>query len=149
LQVSQSSFLSTPYGFALFFLTLWCLISLIVSFMGGWHRLSLRFCAQGEPYGDTRTAGPFSYGVQMRYRLGYNNVIRITAAEDALYFSILFLFRIGHPPLRIPWNEIHIDRDKFLWQRYIVLTLGNEEKIPMRISERMARKLGILERLPS
>jgi hypothetical protein len=149
LQESQISFLNSPYGFAVLFVALWCLIPLIVSFVGGWHRLSLRFRAQSEPYGDTRTAGPFSYGVQMRYRLGYNNAIRITAAEDALYFSILFLFRIGHPPLRIPWNEIQIGRDKSFWRRYIVLTLGNEEMIPMRISERMARKLGILERLPN
>jgi hypothetical protein len=149
LQESQSSFLSTPYAFAVFFVALWCLISLIVSFVGGWHKLSLRFRAQSEPYGDTRTAGPFFYGVQMKYRLGYNNVIRITAAEDALYLSILFLFRVGHPPLRVPWNEIRIGRDKFLGRPYIVLTLGNEDKIPMRISERMARKLGILERLPN
>ena len=37
---------------------------------------------------------------------------------------------------------------KFLWRRYVFLLLGNEEKIRMRISERMARNLGILERLP-
>jgi hypothetical protein len=30
----------------------------------------------------------------------------------------------------------------------VVLTLGEQERIPMRISERMARKLGILERVP-
>jgi hypothetical protein len=55
---------------------------------------------------------------------------------------------VGHPPLRIPWNEIQFGRAKFLWLKFVVLTLGNEENIPMRISERMARKLGILERLP-
>jgi hypothetical protein len=30
----------------------------------------------------------------------------------------------------------------------ILLTLGERERIPMRISERMAGKLGILERIP-
>ena len=84
----------------------------------------------------------------MRFRANYGNIIRLTAAEDALYLSILFFFRVGHPPLRIPWNEIQFGRAKFLWLKFVVLTLGNEENIPMRISERMARKLGILERLP-
>ena len=85
----------------------------------------------------------------MRFKVSYGNVIRMTAAEDALYISVLFLFRIGHPPLCIPWNKIKIARTRFLWMRFVVLTLGGQERIPMRISERMARKLGILERLPS
>jgi hypothetical protein len=73
----------------------------------------------------------------------------MTAASDALYLSVLFPFRIGHPPLRIPWDEIRMRRTKFLWRRLVLLTLGNQEQIPMRISERMARNLGILDRVPS
>jgi hypothetical protein len=69
------------------------------------------------------------------------------AAEDALYLSVLFPFRVGHPPLRIPWNEIKLSRTKRFWFRYVVLTLGNQEHIPMRISERMVRNLGILDRI--
>lgn len=117
--------------------------------MGGWYSLSGRFRAQAAPYGETKTAGPLFYGVKMRFRVNYGNVIRLTAAKDALYISILFLFRVGHPPLCIPWTEIRFGRTKFLWWRHVFLTLGNEEKIRMRISERMARNLGILERVPS
>lgn len=141
--------MNTPYAYFAFFVILWCFISLIISFVSGWHALSNCFRSQTEPYGQTRTAGPFFYGVQMRFRTNYGNVIRLTAAEDALYLSILFLFRIGHPPLCIPWKEIQFSRTKFLWLRYVVLTLGEQERIPLRITERMARKLGILERLPN
>ena len=84
----------------------------------------------------------------MRYWSHYSSVIRLTAAGDALYASVLLLFRIGHPPLRIPWNEIQFGRAKRVWRNYVVLTLGNQEHIPMRISERMARNLGILDRCP-
>jgi hypothetical protein len=59
----------------------------------------------------------------------------------------MFPFRIGHSPLRVPWDEIRIRRTKFLWWRLVLLTLGNQEQIPMRISERMARNLGILDRV--
>jgi hypothetical protein len=82
----------------------------------------------------------------MRAWSHYSSVIRITAASDALYASVMFPFRIGHPPLRIPWEEIRFSRTKFFFRTYIVLTLGNQEKIPMRISLRMARNLGILDR---
>jgi hypothetical protein len=61
---------------------------------------------------------------------------------------VLFLLRIGHPPLRIPWDEIRFSRTNFFFRSYVVLTLGNEEKIPMRIPLRMARNLGILDRCP-
>ena len=61
--------------------------------------------------------------------------------------SIVFPFRIGHPPLCIPWDEIEANRTKFLWRNYLVLSLGSEERIPMRVSESTAKKLGILERI--
>lgn len=135
--------------FVLAFFAAWmAVICLLISILTGWHTLAKRFRAQAEPYGETRTVGPLFCTVYMRYWGHYSSCVRLTAAEDALYLSVLFLFRIGHPPLRIPWNEIQFGRDKFLWRHYIVLTLGNEEKIPMRISERMAGKLGILQRLP-
>ena len=142
--------LSHYYPF-LFLLTLFvaflCLMSFVSSFIGGWHKQSERFRAPSEPYGHTKSAGPLLYAVYMRCWQQYHNAIRLTAAGDALYLSA-FPIHIGHPPLRIPWNEIRIGRTKFLWRRYVVLTLGNEERIPMRISERMAGNLGILERTP-
>jgi hypothetical protein len=143
--------LSHYYPF-LFLLTLFvaflCLMFFLSSFIGGWHKLSERFCAQSEPYGHTRSAGPLLYAVYMRCWQQYHNAIRLTAAGDALYLSVTFPIHIGHPPLRIPWNEIQIGRERFLWRRYVVLTLGKRERIPMRISERMAGKLGLPERMP-
>jgi hypothetical protein len=129
--------------------SIFCAVSYLSSLLTGWHRLAERFSAQSEPYGDTRTAGPFPYTVYMRWSSHYSSCIRITTAADGLYLSVLFLLRIGHPPLHIPWNEIHLSRTKYFWLGCVLLTLGNQERIPMRISERMAKKLGILERLPT
>jgi hypothetical protein len=75
----------------------------------------------------------------------YSSVIRLVAADDALYLSVLFPFRIGHPPLCIPWTEIQFGKASFFWRTYVELTLGQQERIPMRISPRMARNLGILD----
>jgi hypothetical protein len=83
----------------------------------------------------------------MRFQTRYSGVLRMTAGYDGLSISVLILFRVAHPPLFIPWDEIVFSRSSFLWWRYVVLTLGRQENIPMRISERMARNLGILDRL--
>jgi len=140
--------LISAIGIAIFVAISWYALCFFISFMTGWHTLAQRFRTQAEPYGDTKTAGPFSYTVYMRHWSHYGGVIRLTAAADALYASVLFPFRIGHPSLCIPWSEIQFGRTKRLWWRYVVLTLGAQEKVPMRISERMARNLGILNRLP-
>ena len=115
--------------------------------VSGWRALAARFRCDAPPYGEVKTAGPLFYSVYARYWCGYGGVIRFTAAGDALYLSVLFLFRAGHPPLRVPWDEIRFAQTSYLWRRHVVLTLGNEEHIPMRISQRMARKLGIADRM--
>lgn len=132
---------------AVIFIAFWCAICCLISLMTGWFSLGRRFKRQSEPYGETKTAGPFFYTVYMRWWGHYSSIIRLTAASDALYASMLFPFRIGHPPLRIPWSEIQFGRAKFFFRTYIVLKLGSKEKIPMRISARMAGKLGILDRV--
>jgi hypothetical protein len=83
------------------------------------------------------------FHIQMRHQ-GCSSM-RMTTAEDGLYLSMSFISRIAHPPLAIPWNEIQIRPAKFLWIRQFVLTLGNKERIPLRISERIAYELGLLE----
>ena len=132
--------------FPVFFIGLWALIGLLISFLSGWWVLASRFSTTEQPFGDVKTAGPLFYGVYLRFWTHYSSVVRITAAHDALYLSVLFLFRIGHPPLRIPWNEIRFTATTYFFRRYMVLTLGTTEQIPLRISQRMACNLGLTER---
>lgn len=149
MQTGLDSFpLSALLVAILLVLALWSGICFLISLLSGWHALSLRFRAQAEPYGDIKTAGPFFYAVYTRFWTHYSSVIRLCAAQDALYLSVLAPFRIGHPPLRIPWEEIRFTRTEYWRRRYVVLTLGAQEQIPFRISERMARNLGILDRFP-
>lgn len=130
-----------------FVVGIFCAVCFLSSLLTGWHALAKRFRAESEPYGVTKSAGPFPYTVYTRWLSHYSFIIRMTAAEDGLYLSVIFLLRVGHPPLRVPWNEVQIQRTKWFWQRFILLTLGTQERIPMRISERMAGNLGLLERI--
>lgn len=147
-----NSLMNSTLGFAilaLFVVALWSVSMFLVGLLTGWSALARRFRRESEPYGDSKTAGPFFYTVYMRYWTHYSSVIRLTAAADALYASVLFFIRPGHPPLRIPWNEIQFASTKRFLRTYIVLTLGSSEHIPMRISERMASNLGIFDRFPA
>lgn len=149
MQISSiESYLATPLGIAILFAILWCASCYLISFSSGWFALSRRFKKRSEPYGEIHNAGPFFYTVYMRFWCHFTCLISLTAASDALYASILFPFRIGHPPLRIPWDEIRFGRTQYFFRNYIVLTLGDQEKIPLRISLRMAGNLGILDRCP-
>lgn len=156
MQEILNRLLNTPLGiavcsvaFAVFFATVWCLVCFVISLLGGWYALRRRFTKQSEPLGTAHTAGPWFYTVRMRSHGDYNSVIRLTAAEDALYPSVLLLFRPGHPPLRVPWNEITVSRTRRFFRNWVVLTLGSEEQIPMRIPERMARDVGLFDRFPA
>jgi len=147
-QVSTFNALVLP-GILIASAAFWCLVCFLIGLASGWSSLSRRFAAQSEPCGETRQAGPLFYSVYLRFWGHYSSVVRVISATDALYLSVLLPFRPGHPPLCIPWNEINFGRTRFLWQKFIVLTLGNEEQIPLRITERMAVKLGLMDHVPA
>jgi hypothetical protein len=124
----------------------WSMASMLFSVVSGWHGLIERFRQQpeDEPSGDTLEAGPFSHTVTMRSLGVYPGLIRMTSAKDALYLSVIGLCRVGHPPLRIPWQEIRLSERNTLFGWRMILTLGQDEQVPLRISARTARKLGLI-----
>jgi hypothetical protein len=125
------------------------LVILLDSLIRGWFTLAGRFRKLSDPVGETRTGGSFFDPVSMRSRGKYDGFIRLTAAEDALYLSVFFLFRLGHPPLRIPWAEIEFSRCQYFLRHDVVLILGKQEHIPLHMSPRIATKLGGLPFGPS
>jgi hypothetical protein len=42
-----------------------------------------------------------------------------------------------------------VGETKQFWKRYVVLTLGERERIPVRISPRMVEKLGLEQKMKS
>ena len=129
--------------FPVFFVTVWVLVSYVLSLLSGWHSLARKFRNDTPPTANARAAGPLFYRVNLNDWVGYSSVIRIINAPRGMYFSVVFPFRIGHPRIFIPWDQIKISKTKRWWRNYLVLTLGTEEQIPMRISEAMAREVGL------
>ena len=113
-------------------------VSFVVSLVSGWHLLAQRFRADG-PF-EGRIYRWFQAG--MRWSMHYGNSLKAGATSEGLYIAPVFLFRIAHPPLFIPWKQIRIGSSKWLGFWVIVtFTLGLEEQVPFRIGARLARKL--------
>jgi hypothetical protein len=132
----------------LFIVCIWILALTFSSVLSGWSTLANHFRSDLDPSGETLTATPLFYTVYLRYWTHYSGIVRIVSAADGLYLSVFLLFRPGHPPLRIPWNEIQFSQTRYFFWNYVVLTLGNEEQIPLRIPQRLAERLDLLDGPP-
>ena len=124
--------------FIAFFGALWVAILTIISRIGGWWRLSRSY----------RHAGPLSgnrwlfQSMSMRYSANYNGCLTVTANELGLGFSMWMIFRVAHPPLFVPWQDISIEsvRD-FLGRERVELRFAREPEVFMRITPRLAQKI--------
>jgi hypothetical protein len=110
-----------PRWLAVAFPLFWCFISYIIGQAGGWAGIHARF---GGPPGPIPAGRSFEAG-----RIGiakYNGVLRIAHDRFGLYLSVMVLFRVGHPPLFIPWNEVGpATRVKQLWTERVRFTVGH------------------------
>jgi hypothetical protein len=126
---------------------IWTGLNYLLGRVSGWQLLARRFRAHQRPSGKTRSAGPFYTSIYLTKHGQYQNIMRLTADEDALYLSVILIFRTNHPPLRIPWSEITIAPARLWFSAKVMVTLGTEEKIPMYLSPTTAQKLSLT--LPS
>jgi len=67
----------------------------------GWAKLATRFRHQGS-FDGTRI-GTISAAVNTA---NYKNSIVMKYNDEGLYLKAIFIFRLFHPPLLIPWSEI-------------------------------------------
>ena len=97
-----------PVAAAAFFVGVWVVAVVLVSLLSGWWGLA-------EQY---RTETPFPAHMrrfqrgQMRWRTNYGNILTVASDSRGLYLSVMFLFRLGHPPLFIPWADISFEDPK-------------------------------------
>ncbi len=110
---------------------------LLISRISGWASLAERY-----QYSDLFDGKRWWFqSAQMRWLMGYNNCLIVGANRKGLYLGVIWPFRIGHPPLLIPWNDIAISTKRLLGFRSMDLRFRYSPAVPFRISERLGRKL--------
>lgn len=108
-------------GFLIIFPLFWCLVVLLISYVGDWHRLASTFAAGDRPLSGTPHHRVFGVVGLARYKFA----LTVHLAKDGFFVETSPLFRIGHPRLFIPWSAVseRSPRRFFRWET-IVLTIG-------------------------
>src|SRR5690242_14334549 len=88
--------------FPVFFVVAFLVISVLMSWIGGWGALARKFRSSSEFRGEKQTGQT----IRMRWRAGYNYCVTIGCDATGLYLEMNWLYRFQHPPLFIPWGEI-------------------------------------------
>lgn len=128
-----------PVLFPFAFAGMWILVVSSLGWMSGWTGLAENY--PGEP----RYEGALVWASGKIGGVGYNGVIRLGANDAGLHLAVLLLFRLGHPPICIPWRVVEISSEKQFFTEYVRFQVG-ETKIDIRKRDivRLTRK----QRLP-
>lgn len=119
--------------FPFFFLGMWCAVGLMLSALGGWRRLSESFPARGRPSGRRFIMQGAKVG-----RVHYSGCLTIYSSPEGLYLSVWLPFRLGHPPLFIPWYAIHnATTRRFLWIESVVFDVGSPRITTLELSKKI------------
>jgi hypothetical protein len=86
----------------------WAGVSYLLSMLGGWSRLAEYYRLESDFQGERWKFQSAS----MRLGVNYNNVLTIGVNSTGVLLEVLFLFRMGHPPLFIPWSDIRKGGDE-------------------------------------
>ncbi len=120
-----------------FFIAAWALVCAGLGHLGGWRSLARHYAAKG----------PFR-GRRLHFRsarfggwVGYNGALTPGADPSGLYLAVWPLFRIGHPPLFVPWSDISLSHEKYLWIEVVLLTFVQDPRARVRITRRLAERL--------
>jgi hypothetical protein len=93
--------------YPLFFVAIWIGICVAVAMLAGWPTLAQRFRATGSPAGQMFffASGSMRTGF---LPIGYRNCLTVTVGEAGVRIRMLFLLRVMHAPLLIPWSAIDL-----------------------------------------
>ncbi|NNB98912.1 hypothetical protein HJC10_18115 [Corallococcus exiguus] len=117
-----------PWFFLALFPVMFVIVSYVLASMGGWRRLArdYRLDKGGGFPCSSFTSGEVG-GVE------YRGCLTVGGDTRGLYLAVLLPFRLGHPPLCIPWadvrDRVHERRFFLHWDTFRVGTDGVELRI--------------------
>jgi hypothetical protein len=115
----------------------WCALSLLISRISGWRRISRHYRSTGTPQGVKLRF----QSLGGRYATSYTGCINVVLTRQGLHLSVLFLFRVGHPPLSIPWTDISASEKRSPLFRGYILRLARCPDLPLLVTQRLAKRI--------
>jgi len=131
---------STPWFsvfFPVFFVAGWLLVSFLLAALGGWESLAKHY-ATSAPF----TGRCFRFrSAQFGSHVNYGGCLTFGSATWGLYLAVLPLFRVGHPPLLIPWSDVSAREARTWFSAAVELSLAKVPGLSIRIARRLAEAL--------
>ena len=126
-----------PMYFPLYFISLWSGISLVVSLIGGWSELGRAYRAV-VPFEGNRWNFQDAY---LRLLTSYRGIVSVGANSEGFYASVFLPFRIGHPSLFVPWQDVSVRSDKCMWVRVYEFRFRQVPSVRFRLKEKLGKKI--------
>lgn len=118
-----------PIGFLVLFPVLWCSVSTMLGHIGGWSALAEHYRTAERPRGKAFFMQSGRVGI-----VNYGSCLTIHVNEAGMFLAVLSLFRLGHPPLFIPWSEFNNCREtKMMFFRFIEASIGTPPIARLRL----------------
>ena len=122
---------------------MWLFVVSLISLLSGWKNLARHYAV------DTPELAPkpqmkwqsFSMGYSPIFAASYSRVVNISVTETYLYLSTMWLFRVGHKPLRIPFKDIEITDTKVLFFDIKRLATKQSPNIKIYMRPRLVEKI--------
>ena len=125
-------------AYILFFIALWICVCKLISVFGGWKTLSQDYQANSAFDGQKL----WLKSVAMSRWTSYNSCVNIGTNKYGLYLSVLFIFRVGHPPLFIPWTDISTEATtRRLLPDVVKFSFTKQPEVPVILSKKLAAKI--------
>lgn len=124
-------------AFPVAFAAIWSSVTWLTAALGGWRALAAPY-ADAQPWTGPRLPRRNAW---MGW-WGYGWSLTVGADRDALHLSVMAPFRVGHPPLRIPLDEIEVREESWILGRRAVYRFRRAPRVRFRTSVDLARRLG-------
>jgi hypothetical protein len=131
--------LQNPVFIALFAIGLWVVTCFFISLLTGWFELGRTYRA-AQPFDGTSWR---FQDAQFRMLSHYNKVLTVGANSQGLSLAVFLPFRVGHPPLFIPWQDISVRPGKSWWFRVYKFEFRQAPSVYVQLREGLGKKIQI------
>lgn len=115
------------------FVLIWSGVVYLLAWFSGWRRLARHYRCAKAPEGSV-----FGTLWAMLGPVNHRGTLKIQPAPEGLYLSTMVFFRIGHPPLLIPWHAIkRQDGTQISLVKMVALELGDPKITTLRLPASM------------
>jgi|SRR5579872_3193790 hypothetical protein len=104
-------------GFVAFAVAMWTGVGYLIGIVSGWQELA------------------------RSYRCARINVVEVDVDSQGLYLATFPLFRVGFPPLHIPWQDISVKPGKLFFWNYVEFRFRQAPSVFLQLPADLVRKM--------